>query len=352
MNSKANSSDTNIISSTINRALYQRLNFFAYRLPADKEVYFGASACVTADRNCEGFVVAPFIESEASQYFVIPCQYGIDFPVNATSSENDTAYPIETGTRYDDYLCQANHIIKHLKQNGGKIVLSRLIVRHQKLNIGSIFNTLTETYPNAFVFCYFTPKTGLWIGASPELLLKSTDKQLSTMSLAGTRTVDSDIDWDEKCLEEQQIVTDYICHTLQAEGLMPQVSDRYCRKAGPVEHICNDIKAELTQSTDLWRIVDRLSPTPALSGFPKENALAMIRNVELHDRRYYGGYVGPISKTSIALYVNLRSMSYIDEICNVYVGGGLTSQSVAEDEWSETEFKSKTLLKAIEKSLL
>ena len=45
-------------------------------------------------------------------------------------------------------------------------------------------------------------------------------------------------------------------------------------------------------------------------------------------------------------------MAYVDGVCNIYVGGGLTSQSVAEDEWQETEFKSQTLLKVIEKSNL
>ena len=352
MNSKANSSDIAIITDAIGRALRQRLNFFAYRLPADKQAYFGASSRITFDRDTTGFVVAPFVEQESAQSFVIPAQYGIDFPEDVTSEEDSVAYAIEAATCYEDYLGQANRIIEHLKQNGGKIVLSRLIGKRQELNIGSIFDILTETYPNAFVFCYFTPKTGVWIGASPELLLKSADNQLATMSLAGTRPIGSTTEWDDKCIEEQQIVTDYICDTLRSEGLSPQVSDRYSRQAGPVEHICNDIKANLNTTTDLWKVVDRLSPTPALSGYPKQQAISLIGEIERHRRRYYGGYIGPISETSIALYVNLRSMAYVDGVCNIYVGGGLTSQSVAEDEWQETEFKSQTLLKVIEKSHL
>ena len=62
------------------------------------------------------------------------------------------------------------------------------------------------------VYCWFHPKVGLWIGATPELLFKVEGKRLTTISLAGTQAFNEyeTVKWSAKEIEEQQIVTDYI----------------------------------------------------------------------------------------------------------------------------------------------
>ncbi|HXB11581.1 MAG TPA: chorismate-binding protein, partial [Bacteroidia bacterium] len=61
--------------------------------------------------------------------------------------------------------------------------------------------------------------------------------------------------------------------------------------------------------------------------------------------KYYTGYLGPYNIDGKAeLFVNLRCAEVFNDSVNIYVGGGITSDSVAEKEWDETVMKSQTLL--------
>lgn len=348
MNWKEKSADISIVCDRINSTLNYDLNFFAYRIPGEKSAVFGASKNISSDLSSNGFIIAPFIEDENSSKFIIPFDYDTDIPLNVAKHKENYFLAEEEGTNHNEYISQANDIINYLKDNGGKIVLSRQIIVKQQINIGKTFKTLAEKYPNAFVFCFYSYLTGLWIGASPELLFSLKENEINIMSLAGTRPVGTCCSWDIKCIEEQQIVTDYIANILSNNGLHSYISQPYNRQAGPVEHICTDIRARLESHIDIWELIDNLSPTPALSGYPKEKAISIIKNIEKHNRRYYGGYIGIQNNSELLLYVNLRSMAYDGERCAIYVGGGYTSQSNALDEWKETEIKSKTLIDVIE----
>ncbi|NTW26283.1 MAG: hypothetical protein HGA37_16405, partial [Lentimicrobium sp.] len=67
------------------------------------------------------------------------------------------------------------------------------------------------------------------------------------------------------------------------------------------------------------------------------------------DRAYYTGYLGPVGNGAANLFVNLRCTRIIKDNALVYVGGGLTADSMPQAEWDETVLKSSTMLSAIEK---
>ena len=87
-----------------------------------------------------------------------------------------------------------------------------------------------------------------------------------------------------------------------------------------------------------------MHPTPAIAGTPTDIAVSYINNIESHNRRYYGGYVGPVDENGeFDFFVNLRSLEFSGNDYCIYVGGGLTADSDAEKEWQETAEKAKTL---------
>src|SRR5699024_2765633 len=98
-----------------------------------------------------------------------------------------------------------------------KVVLSRKItvpITHAPF---TLFQRLLKKYPTAFVYCWYHPKVGLWLGATPETLIKVTGKTLKTMALAGTKPAQPNTkpQWTSKEIEEQQFVTDFIADTLK-----------------------------------------------------------------------------------------------------------------------------------------
>jgi isochorismate synthase len=50
-----------------------------------------------------------------------------------------------------------------------------------------------------------------------------------------------------------------------------------------------------------------------------------------------------VVKTYSNFYVNLRCMQLMDEKAVIYVGGGITKDSVSQNEWEETVNKTKTI---------
>ena len=191
------------------------------------------------------------------------------------------------------------------------------------------------------VFCFSTPATGCWIGATPELLLKGTSDGLESMALAGTRVAYTKEEWDNKNKEEQRIVCDYILKIFNNNAISSVEGPTFTKVTGKIEHICTPVWGKYNlRDFNLSKLLRDLSPTPALCGNPKEMALTEIFKYEGFDRGCYGGFCGPYhSLTDFVFHVVLRCASVNANRCCLYAGGGITVFSEVEKEWQETELK-------------
>ena len=231
-----------------------------------------------------------------------------------------------------------------------KVVLSR----KQEYQVGqldglALFRKLCSNYLNAMVYMWYHPKVGLWLGATPELLLDANSDGFKTMSLAGTRRGDMPSgEWSEKEIEEQKVVTEFIRNQLQSKYNVVRIKGPLTAKAGNLLHLKTEISVEkMDLFNEVADIVKLLHPTPAVCGFPKSKAYQFIKDEERYHRKFYTGYLGE-SLTSdkdkrATLFVNLRCLEVYDNILSIYVGGGITSGSDPEKEWYETMNKSQTM---------
>ncbi len=87
-----------------------------------------------------------------------------------------------------------------------------------------------------------------------------------------------------------------------------------------------------------------LHPTPAVAGVPVEKSLAFLNANETHDRSYYAGFLGPMESSVVRLFVNIRCAKVLSNHLQLYVGGGITAESIPEAEWNESQRKAETLL--------
>ena len=238
-----------------------------------------------------------------------------------------------------------------------KVVLSREeIILVPEFEIVTVFERLVQNYPDAFTYCWYHPKIGLWMGATPERLLKAKKNKFYTMALAGTQLFDATSEgvWGDKEKEEQRFVTDFILEHLKSNTSEIAISSPYTIKAGPVIHIKTDIEGVINKESNLNQIISVLHPTPAVCGLPKAAAKKFILENEGYERTYYTGFLGELNrkfgykeKNKSDLFVNLRCMQIIDKKAHLYVGCGITKESVPEKEWIETVNKSTTMKKCI-----
>jgi isochorismate synthase len=238
-----------------------------------------------------------------------------------------------------------------------KVVLSRKeIIETDNFDCETVFKKLLSNYPTAFNYCFFHPKIGLWLGATPEQFLKVNEGEIKTVALAGTQIFNGteNVVWETKEKAEQQFVTDFITNSLKDYTSEVTVSEPYTAKAGNILHIKTDITAKLRDKKDLKNVIQTLHPTPAVCGLPKTTSEAFIIDNEGYNRDYYSGFLGELNldlatfRTEQSdLFVNLRCMKIIGNFAELFIGCGITSDSNPEKEFLETVNKSITMKKVL-----
>lgn len=228
-----------------------------------------------------------------------------------------------------------------------KIVLSRIEkINAVNFDIENSFKKMLWKYPNAFVYIWFHPKIGLWMGATPEKLLSVENNTFKTMALAGTQVYKNvlNVTWQLKERKEQQFVTNYIVDSINPFVKEVEITAPFTIKAGNLLHIRTDISGKSLTKNSLKSLILALQPTPAVCGLPKSEATTFILENEKYDRSYYTGFLGELNvENKCDLFVNLRCMQLRNNEIYIYVGGGITKESNAEKEWEETENKAEII---------
>ena len=323
------------------------------------------------DFNESGFVFAPFNNND--DVILIPFDEQIEVLYDSSSEKVST---VETLSISEDLEVKKQH---ELRVNKGvdsiksgdleKVVLSRKLHVDTKHDPIKLFENLLALYSRAFVYIWYHPKVGCWLGATPEVLLKIRGVHFSTMALAGTQLYADNLTWGNKEQQEQQLVTDFITDAISQLNVSFKQGVPYTVKAGNLAHIRTDIEGRFSERAQLnvGDLIGQLHPTPAVCGMPKQLSKAFILANEGYNREYYTGYLGELNKEKVRgrnrrntensayrlgvkesqLYVNLRCMKYDNQSVSIYVGGGITKDSNPTSEYEETTNKSKTMLRAL-----
>ena len=295
----------------------------------------------------EGFVLVPFTSGQRILLKGTVC-YG-QLPASKEQATNVASVVFKDSMQEKErHLRLVKKAIDEIRKGTfEKVVLSRKIVVNRAVDPLKSFANMLLHYPTAFCYLCYHPKVGTWLAATPEILLSSEGGAFQTMALAGTQPAPStlvteDNLWHTKEREEQQIVTDTIVAQLRAEVADLTVSYPTTVRAGSVVHLCTKIRGTATPDKVVF-LAKKLHPTPAVCGYPTEAARQFILENEFYAREYYTGYCGWVSGKRQSLYVNLRCMQITDEQTYLYVGGGITKDSVPEKEYDETLHKAQTM---------
>lgn len=245
-----------------------------------------------------------------------------------------------------EYQAMVSDTIDHIvKQNLGKIVLSRFEDHALRAAPLDIYNKLVTAYPNACVYLFSHKNFGTWIGATPEVLLMGNEDKVQTMSLAGTKVAGNSIAMGEKEQEEQRMVTDFIVDSFKGVEELSEVSvsEPHGIQAGNLVHLRTDIAAVPQTGFSPQKLIQQLHPTPAVAGLPRAPAMKYLAEFEDYKREFYAGYFGIKETNQFSYFVNLRCMQMFNKEVRLYAGGGITAESDPHSEWLETEHKLRTI---------
>jgi isochorismate synthase len=339
----------NILLDQVAQHYEQQLPFVVFRKPHRNKVkaylQVDATLYTTADFQETGFVFASF---DGSSNYCIPAQAAqvlqADFeasPVPLFSVDGSFA----AASKVDFERIVSKAILSIQAGQFEKVVLSRQeVLPLPQVELKALITRLFSLYPTAYCYAWFHPETGLWLGASPEQLIKIEAHSIHTMALAGTQKFTENPNWGAKEQQEQQVVTDYLVEQLQPFCASLKLNGPHTQQAGSLLHLKTEIRGQLHAGFSLQNLLQSLHPTPAVCGMPKDDALQFIRQEEGYDREFYSGFLGEIQPNNqVDLFVNLRCMKWVNNQAHLYVGCGITKDSQPDLEFAETAHKSQTM---------
>lgn len=349
-----------IIISITQTLLTKNIAFCIYRFPHEDHFCLAIEPRYLPHLPEKSFWIAPFThQSKADNIFLAVVKNEF---LNETFLKQLETFPLEEkcfvslppATSKDEYFNRLDGLLKDIHSGAiKKAILSRVLYVEKPIDFKPLdcFIELSEGYPETFVHLSFHTKSGIWMGATPEMLLKKRQAEFSIMALAGTqaRRNDKNYYWRDKEMEEHKMVGDHI------EQVFKNFACTLLSKTGPhtfesarVAHLNTNYVFKENTIIPLKEFLTVLHPTPAVGGLPVAKGVESILKHEGYDRRYYCGFIGETDfSDSSDLYINLRCMQIGKQQIAIYVGGGITSNSVPEEEWEETVLKSKTMAEKI-----
>ena len=244
-----------------------------------------------------------------------------------------------------------------------QVVLSRKFAFDTSGDNLTLYKTLRKLNPSPYMY-HLKQDSKITIGASPEMLVRITDDKVETFPIAGTRKItdneeknkalSEELIHDEKELAEHTMLVDLgrndigkVCKygTVHPESLMQ------IKRFSHVQHIVSHIVGNLDSKNDMFDAFQAVFPAGTVSGAPKVRAMQIIDELEAEKRGPYAGAVGYFSYNGCCDFaIAIRSIFIENNKGFVQSGAGIVSDSVAENEFKETEHKAGAMLQALKEA--
>jgi menaquinone-specific isochorismate synthase len=212
-----------------------------------------------------------------------------------------------------------------------------------------ILKKLAAEYPSTWSFA-----VGGLVGATPELLLRLSRKMVTSRVLAGTISKTGDDERDlalagslarsSKDLEEHEYAVRSVADALEPFCTSTNVPESpYVLHLANVMHLATDVTGALAEKlshVDAFTILEQLHPSAAVCGTPREQAAALIAEVEGMSRGRYAGPVGWIDAAGDGeLGIALRCGQINASSIRIFAGCGIVAGSDPAIELAESEAK-------------
>jgi anthranilate synthase component 1 len=244
-----------------------------------------------------------------------------------------------------------------------QVVLSRKFAFDVNGDNLALYKTLRNLNPSPYMY-HLKQNNKEIIGASPEMLVRITNDKVETFPIAGTRKITDDEDenkrlsdellHDEKELAEHTMLVDLgrndigkVCEygTVHPESLMK------IKRFSHVQHIVTHVVGNLASEKDMFDAFQAVFPAGTVSGAPKVRAMEIIDELEPEARGLYAGAVGYFSYNGCCDFaIAIRSIFIDGNKGFVQSGAGIVSDSIAENEFKETEHKAQAMLQALKEA--
>ena len=242
-----------------------------------------------------------------------------------------------------------------------KVVLAREVVARGDgvVSAAMVARSLRAAYPSCFTYLITGADGTAFAGASPELLVRRSGGRAFSQPMAGSVARGATDAEDERLARqledsakdavEHRVVSDFVVEALRPFARSVAARAPEVVRFTNIQHLAASVTAELLDPpADALQLAAALHPTPAVGGWPRAAADALIDELEGMERGWYAGAVGWIDGHGDGEFaVALRCGLLWEDGARLYAGVGVMPDSDPARELEETDLKFKALLTAL-----
>jgi len=242
-----------------------------------------------------------------------------------------------------------------------QVVLSQRIVKKFQLPAISLYRVLRSINPSPYMFFYHFDDYFI-VGASPEILVRLENDTVTVRPIAGTRprgeNSQLDKDLEKDLLNDPKEIAEHIqlmdlgrndIGRVSQPGSVVVTDKMTIERYSHVMHIVSNVEGSIQENLSPMDVLKATFPAGTVSGAPKVRAMEIINELESTKRGVYAGAVGYIGYDStLDVAIAIRTGVIKSGKLFVQAGAGVVADSIAKNEWDETNNKAKAVLRAAE----
>jgi anthranilate synthase component 1 len=242
-----------------------------------------------------------------------------------------------------------------------QVVPSQRLRRRTGAHPFQVYRALRAVNPSPYMY-YLDLGDFHIVGASPEMLVRVEEGEVTTHPIAGTRSRGANETQDDALAAElRSDIKERAEHVMLVDlgrndigrvsqpgtVKVPQLMEveRYSHVMHLVSHVTGKVRGDYTA----YDALRSCFPAGTVSGAPKIRAMEIIAELEGERRGVYAGAVGYFSFSgNMDTAIAIRTLVMKDGTAYLQAGGGVVADSTPEGEYQETLHKARALLRAID----
>lgn len=242
-----------------------------------------------------------------------------------------------------------------------QVVLSQRFHTKTNLNPFVLYRALRHINPSPYLF-YIQIDDAIFIGSSPEILVRLEDGSIELRPIAGTRkrgkNEEEDLALEEELLADPKERAEHLMlidlgrndvGRVATHGSVKATDIMVIERYSHVMHIVTGVHGELAEGKDQFDVMAASFPAGTVSGAPKIRAMEIIDELEVEGRGPYAGAVGYFGFSgNMDFCITIRTFVLKGDDLWVQAGAGIVADSDPVREYEETINKSMGLRRAVE----
>ena len=261
-----------------------------------------------------------------------------------------------------EYLAAVSTIKNYIAEGDVmQVVLAQDFSANFDLDPFDLYKAIRELNPSPYMY-YLNLDECQIVGASPEILVRLENQEVTLRPMAGTRKRGKNLVEDKsnqsELLNDPKEIAEHLMLIDLGRNDVGRVSEigsvkvtakMIVEKYSHVMHIVSNVVGRLISGLNYFDVLKAALPAGTLSGAPKIRAMEIIHELEPSSRGIYGGAIGYIGwNGNMDTAIAIRTAVIKDKTIHVGAGAGVVADSVPENEWLECRQKSKVFMDAME----